>query len=756
MRKHSILGWVSVISALAFSAILIFGTTTSTSPQPLAFMWRPFILIPLSSVLLNMYLLFLVYKRRRAIKGVMWFGLFLLGVLLWSLTDLATFASANSYTALIVRAGIPVASLIGIPALLIFLVTYTSNDDEADTLMLPWLLMLAVSLFIIIVALTTNFIVVRNPSTLIPRPWGFEITLGPFGSLYLAWFQILTFIILGLLIRHYVHERKGKRKKQAMYLLIGILIPILGSTFTNVIPAYLGLPFYLPLDSFFSTIMALVMGYAIIRHSLFVINPTTIASNILETMAEAVVVVNPGFEVEYANTSAHRLFGLGNATRKRNIKNYFAPQHYKKIVQYTVADPTLKASKKIENLIMVTGESKHIVPVDLNLSALLDTKGKAAGYVLVITDISNLKRAYAQLAEEERKVEQKVIERTEELYREHAKLEASIASLPVGFIMLDENMQVLELNKVAKDLLKIESKSKKAISDALLDLGIKQDFEKVHGSCQLADIAELEHDKRILHLIISPIIDDKKHCIGSVLLIEDITKQKAAERERNDFIVTASHEMRTPLTIIQGNLANALDPDIAKLDKTTKPIIQQAYESTAQLAELFRDIMTVAEIDNGSAPHYENKTEFDYVGAIDDVIRLMRPKADNKKLALSFSGHEKKINLKADPNEVKEIIAKLVENAIKYTTHGFVSLELKEHGDWVLLSVVDTGAGINLEDRKKLFKKFDRLDNSLTREVGGTGLGLYIAQSLAERNGGEVMLEHSTKKGSVFTLKLPK
>ena len=635
-----------------------------------------------------------------------------------------------------------------------FLLYYTR--DDGDEHILPWLLTMGTSFMVIILALSSNFVFRRISTAMIPRFWGYEIVLGPMGALYLAWFQVLSFIIIGLLIKFYNKERKGKRKKQATLMLIAVLIPIIGSTVTNVIPAYLNLPFFLPLDSFFSTLMAVVMCYGIIRYSLFSINPAAIATNILETMAETVVVTDQNFALEYSNANAEKVFGINSeSTSRKQISSFFAPQHFKKIQEHLATDPKLTKKLRLENLTVVAQHTNKITPIDLALSSVLDEHGRLAGYVFVMTDISNLKRAYAQLAEEERKVEEKVIERTEQLYTEHAKLEASIASLPVGFIMLDENMKVLELNEVAQDLFQIKSKTGKAVEAVLHKLGVKENFEKVHAECKLADIPEVMLEKRTLHLIISPIIGSRNDCIGSVLLIEDITKQKLAEKERNEFIVTASHEMRTPLTIVQGNLANALDPDIGKLDKDTKPLVQQAYESTAQLAELFKDIMTVSEIDNGTAPHYENKTKFDYVTVIDDVVRRVRPKAEAKKIALSFSGHEKKINLKGDPNEIKEIITKITENAIKYTTKGYVSLELKEHGKWVLLSVTDTGSGIKTIDRKRLFRKFARLDNSLTREIGGTGLGLYIAQSLAQRNGGEVILEHSSSKGSIFTVKLP-
>ena len=127
--------------------------------------------------------------------------------------------------------------------------------------------------------------------------------------MYLIWNQLLILFIASLLIRYYLHQKPGVKKKQARIFLISIMVSLVGSTFTNIIPALLDIG-VLPLDSLFITIMTGLMCYGIIRYRLFVINPAEIATNILDTMAETVIVTNPKFELQYANDNAERVFGI--------------------------------------------------------------------------------------------------------------------------------------------------------------------------------------------------------------------------------------------------------------------------------------------------------------------------------------------------------------------------------------------------------------------------------------------------------------
>jgi len=112
------------------------------------------------------------------------------------------------------------------------------------------------------------------------------------------------------------------------------------------------------------------------------------------------------------------------------------------------------------------------------------------------------------------------------------------------------------------------------------------------------------------------------------------------------------------------------------------------------------------------------------------------------------------IKISGDRDEVKECILKLIDNGIKFTKKGSVEVEVSKKASNIVIRVVDSGQGISKVEEKRLFRKFIRLDNSLKREVGGAGLGLYIAKALAERNKGELILEKSDKTGSTFRLTL--
>jgi signal transduction histidine kinase len=318
--------------------------------------------------------------------------------------------------------------------------------------------------------------------------------------------------------------------------------------------------------------------------------------------------------------------------------------------------------------------------------------------------------------------------------------------------MLDENMNIIEQNKVAKELFSTRQNNKWYIEDALEEMGVERSLLNKSKHGEIVDIPEVSHGSKILHIIISPIISEGRK-MGSVIIMEDITSQKVVERERNEFIVTASHEIRTPLSIIQGNLSNALDMG-SNFQKDAEPLVQKAYNASNQISALFNDILIVSSIDNPTAPKPKYETVFDLNDAIVEIIDRLKPKAQEKNLVIKYKD-VKDIRLNADRDEIKESIFKLVDNAIKFTAKGDVEIKLKLNARNIEIRVIDSGKGIRKDEEKRLFKKFVRLDNSLKREVGGTGLGLYIAKALAERNGGNLSLESSSEKGSTFTLVLP-
>jgi two-component system phosphate regulon sensor histidine kinase PhoR len=742
--------WPIPLMAIFFT-VSLFATIFFDNQSQLEFKLSWLALIPTASITVNIYLLFTLAKRKSQIKSILWFSVFLISVVFWAITDLMAFSAANAYTGVFARSFVIIPALIGAPAFYIFIKDNTS--EKTERYIGQRILLLFNSYFYLVIALATNYILIRDPQNLINRFWGYELKLGLAGSFYIVLAQIVMFMSAFTLYKYYRSRKQSQQIKQARIFLISILIPAVGITVTNLIPALFEL-LWIPIDSLYMTIMAALMVYGINKYQLFLINPTQISNNILETMAESVIVTSNEFELQYANNNAGRILNVKTPldSYEEYLENFMDGENFARVQDFAKKNEIIKKPKKFTDVNIISKKIGEETPVEISMSSILTDNGKNAGYVFVLSDLSELQKAYTKLAEQEKKVERKVIERTEELFSEHAKLEASIAGLPIGFIMLDEHMKIIEQNKVAQQLFSTRDNSRWYVEDALEEMGVEREVLRKSQHGEIIDIPEVAKGSKFLHIIISPIVRDEKR-LGSVILIEDVTNQRVVERERNEFIVTASHEIRTPLSIIQGNLSNALDMP-KEHSRVTGNLIGKAYDASNHISSLFNDILIVSDIENSTNPKPKFETEFELADALKEVVEKVLPKAQEKKLPIKLS-EVSGIKVKADRDEIKEALLKLIDNAVKFTAKGSVNIKLSKKGSDVLIKVIDSGKGISESEEKRLFRKFVRLDNSLKRDSGGTGLGLYIAKALAERNSGSLELESSSKNGSTFCLKLP-
>jgi two-component system, OmpR family, sensor histidine kinase VicK len=269
-----------------------------------------------------------------------------------------------------------------------------------------------------------------------------------------------------------------------------------------------------------------------------------------------------------------------------------------------------------------------------------------------------------------------------------------------------------------------------------------------------------------ISVIVSPILDSQSRPSGSVVgVIRDISKEKEEENRRSDFISTASHEMRTPLAAIEGYLALALNPKTAQIDDNARNLLQKASDATSHLGQLFRDLLTSSKAEDGRLISYPEVVD---VGqALEQVAEAARFKAGEKGLELQYiissqqDGNAGKVirplyYVYADPNRLREVFQNLVDNAIKYTLSGQIEVRLTGDPNVVQIQVKDTGAGIATDDIPHLFQKFYRVDNSTTRTVGGTGLGLYICRKIVELYNGRIWVESQVGQGSTFFINLPR
>lgn len=251
-----------------------------------------------------------------------------------------------------------------------------------------------------------------------------------------------------------------------------------------------------------------------------------------------------------------------------------------------------------------------------------------------------------------------------------------------------------------------------------------------------------------------------------IVTFYDITSELEAESEQTEFISTASHEMRTPVASIEGYLGLALNPKTATIDERAKKYLEEAHKSSQHLGKLFRDLLDVTKLDDKRIKAY--LTPIEVTSTVRSIAEGQIPKMSEKDIHFTF-GSSSSANMNGgrvinqevfaavDVDFLREIINNLIENAIKYTNNGGgIWVNVRGDGDRVLINVTDTGIGISPEDSKHVFQKFYRADNSETRTIGGTGLGLYIVKERVEAMSGSTWVESTFGEGSTFYVAFPR
>lgn len=267
-------------------------------------------------------------------------------------------------------------------------------------------------------------------------------------------------------------------------------------------------------------------------------------------------------------------------------------------------------------------------------------------------------------------------------------------------------------------------------------------------------------------LIVSPMDSSDNHAPSGVVgVFRDITAERAEEARRSEFISTASHEMRTPIAAIEGYLSLALNPKVSQIDAHAKSYLDKAHAATQHLGELFQDLLTSSKAEDGRIASYPTAVEIGEI--VSAAAEAGRFNAQKQGLQLKFqvTTNKEVVGGKVvrplfyaflDPNRLREVLQNLIDNAIKYTEEGTITVALTGDDKVVQIQVSDTGTGIPEEDIPHLFQKFYRVDSSMTRTIGGTGLGLYISRRIVEMYNGHIWVESQLGKGSTFFINLPR
>ncbi|MDR3085315.1 MAG: PAS domain-containing protein [Christensenellaceae bacterium] len=347
----------------------------------------------------------------------------------------------------------------------------------------------------------------------------------------------------------------------------------------------------------------------------------------------------------------------------------------------------------------------------------------------------------------------------ETLERQNAEMEEIFDSMQSGLVAVDDDLRIVRINRRARQMLGI---SGLALGKSLLEASGNARLESVlleemqRGGEIAGEPAELpvraNPGHRLLRIYSSALRHGSEK-VGAVALLEDITQLRNLEQMRTDFAANVTHELKTPLTSIQGFVetlqAGAVnDPDAAQY------FLKIIADESDRLSRLISDILSLSSMESGRVRVPMKRLSLGQYAA--EACDFLRGAAKRKDISLTISEGEESF-VQGNEDHLKQILINLVENAIKYTLNGGkVDVGVSREGDEVVLRVKDTGIGIEKEHIPRLFERFYRVDKGRSRSMGGTGLGLAIVKHLTLEMNGSIEVESEPGKGSEFIVRLPR
>jgi signal transduction histidine kinase len=364
-------------------------------------------------------------------------------------------------------------------------------------------------------------------------------------------------------------------------------------------------------------------------------------------------------------------------------------------------------------------------------------------------------------------------------------LEAIFDAVPVGLLLLDENLTVVRVNDairkmVGKDYHEIINRTighaldckTIAIEKTLCGLGqyckkcpLKQNIRKVFETSQPVNKLEFQshthfQDRALkpwFSLSVEPVtIEGKKHI---VVCLNDITEKKLAEEKlaetmelKSQFISTVSHELRTPLTAVSQGLDIVLSGEAGKINEKQKQFLQLSKRNVDRLGLLVNDVLDIQKFESGRM-----KLDFatnNMAETAKEAVQTMSPAAKKAKVILSTEIENVSTSV-FDRDKIIQMLTNLLSNAIKFTpAGGKVSLHIQKEHDEIVIVVSDTGLGIPKSDLSKVFQRFYRVKRP-GKEIAGTGLGLSIVAQIVSFHSGRIIVDSQPDKGTTFTVYLP-
>ncbi|MDG6218814.1 MAG: PAS domain-containing sensor histidine kinase [Candidatus Thermoplasmatota archaeon] len=468
---------------------------------------------------------------------------------------------------------------------------------------------------------------------------------------------------------------------------------------------------------------------------------------LIDTIIEGILILDFNGIILFANRALANMLGLSNPDEAigKNVLDFVEKTYHKQVIK--------------DQLLIRMGKGGFLNSYQINtmkgkkiwvegIGCLIDYNGKKSNVVFLRNITDRLK-----MWESMKKLEKK--------YRAIAEMSAegiltldtmgSIRYVNPSFQSITKYKEPVLIGKVFRELL--DDESIYPFQQLLLDV------RKKSGSIKHVELDILNSEDQLvpIELSIAPLIKDNL-LQGFVCTVHDITNRKKMEEEKRkseqlktEFMNIAAHELKSPVTPIKGYLDLILSDE--KTDEQIKKWAQVSLRNAERLLTLVNDILDISRLDNDTMS-FEMK-KFDSTNLLEEIVEDMKPSIEQKNLIFSVSIPEKLPDIFGDFCRLQQVFKNIFTNAIKFTEEGSISLLAAVETNHLIISISDTGVGIDSDELDNIFEKFYQADTGESRKHEGTGLGLFICREIIRKHKGSIAVRSVPGEGTTFTITLP-
>ena len=468
---------------------------------------------------------------------------------------------------------------------------------------------------------------------------------------------------------------------------------------------------------------------------------------LIENSSEGILIIDFKSKVLFANPAVVKMFGFKSIDESigKNALDFIESKYHKRAIKNQLLVNTGKGGF-LDTYEAITADGKKIW-IEC-IGSKINYKGKTA-IVVFIRDTTDRQKTWDELV------------KLEERYRILAEtsVDGILTIDPLGRLTYVnpsfERMCVREKNDIMMTLFR-EYLSGESI---YLFQQIFIDARKMNKKIENIELELIQNGGNIIPIEINICpLKKNEEFTGMVCTVHDLTERnnmenelKKSERLKTEFMNIAAHELRSPVTPIKGYLDLIISDN--EVSEKVKNWANISLRNSERLLRLVNDILDVSRLDSDTMKFDMGK--LNTADILNEITEDMKPAVKNKNLEFKIHIPGDLPHILGDRCRLLQVLRNIIENAIKFTDNGYVSIEAERERDYVLISVEDTGTGISNEELKKIFTKFYQAYTGNDRNNEGTGLGLFICREIIEKHNGKMWAESKLRKGSKFLIKLP-